>query len=410
MNDILYISPVTPRRDGMGIEKRAWAHLTALRALGPVYLLVFTPGRALPDEGERVQLDSMCRTVFTCEATDEAPRIENAWGPGRNVLREFFSPEHTAAAVSEDIGKEISALLAGVSLAAVLCFRIRTFPIWETLKRRFGFTANRVLVDFDDIESAAMARRLPLEGKLLGKETSLIWRLKIARVRRLESRILNAADHVLACSTLDRDTLRDKKPRAMVHVLPNIAPDVPSLPIHDKTGGANILYVGAMGYPPNANGAIFFSQEVWPLIQQNYRQVLRLWIVGFRPPETVLRLADDPNIEVTGGVDSVIPYYRDADMVIVPLHFGGGTRIKILEAMAIGRPVVSTTLGAEGIDYTHGENILIADTPDAFADACVALLDDPDMAAGLVAGGRKLVSEKYSQETVEAKFSEFISS
>lgn len=123
-------------------------------------------------------------------------------------------------------------------------------------------------------------------------------------------------------------------------------------------------------------------------------------IVGARPTEQVLALASDPAVTVTGSVPDVRPYGEDCGAFIVPLRSGSGMRVKILNALAMGLPTVSTTVGAEGIEVRDGEHILLADTEDEFAAATLRLLSDPDLAAHLAQNGRKLMEERYGWDAI----------
>jgi glycosyltransferase involved in cell wall biosynthesis len=132
----------------------------------------------------------------------------------------------------------------------------------------------------------------------------------------------------------------------------------------------------------------------------------RLSIVGRRPPEEILAYRS-PDVLVTGAVDDVRPYLESAAVVVVPLRLGSGTRLKILEAMAMGKAVVSTTLGAEGIDVVAGQNILLADDPATFASQIRRLLENPSLAARIGAAGRRLVEERYSWRSSVERLSTF---
>ena len=137
-----------------------------------------------------------------------------------------------------------------------------------------------------------------------------------------------------------------------------------------------MLFVGTLGYGPNQDGIVWFCNEILPRIRASSSRKVKLAIVGFNPPAEVKALESAGDIVVTGGVESVAPYYRESDIVIAPIRYGSGTRIKILEAMSHRRPVISTTLGAEGIEVTPGENIMIGDTPEAFAASCLELIQN----------------------------------
>src|SRR5262249_43592053 len=151
---------------------------------------------------------------------------------------------------------------------------------------------------------------------------------------------------------------------------------------------------------------LFFVREVWPRLAASHPQV-RLKIVGPRPTPEILALRNE-RIEVTGAVDDVRAHLAAAAGVIVPLRVGGGTRFKVLEAMAMGKPIVSTTIGAEGIDVVHERHLLLADEPAQLAAAVGRVLDDAGLAARLGEEGRLLVTSSYSWEAAAGRLEEFL--
>jgi polysaccharide biosynthesis protein PslH len=159
---------------------------------------------------------------------------------------------------------------------------------------------------------------------------------------------------------------------------------------------------------PNIDGIQWFVEEVLPLIRKR-RPDCSLVIAGRRPTPDVERLAErDSRIRVTGTVDDIRPYLWESAVSIVPLRIGGGTRLKIYEAMAAKIPVVSTSIGAEGLDIRNGEDIHIADTPQDFAERCLALLDDPERRARMADVAFSIVASRYSWEIVSLKFEELL--
>jgi polysaccharide biosynthesis protein PslH len=169
--------------------------------------------------------------------------------------------------------------------------------------------------------------------------------------------------------------------------------------------GRTVLFFGAMNYHPNVDGLLFFVREVWPRLAESHPKA-RLRIVGQHPTPEILAW-QGPRIEVTGAVDDLRPHLAGAAMIVAPLRVGGGTRFKILEAMAMAKPVVSTTIGAEGIDATSGRNILIADTPQDFATAVGRTLDDPELGRQLGREGRAFVQARYSWDVVSQSLVRF---
>jgi glycosyltransferase involved in cell wall biosynthesis len=146
---------------------------------------------------------------------------------------------------------------------------------------------------------------------------------------------------------------------------------------------------------------VFFCREILPLIQQAEPDVT-FTIVGRSPTPAVRRLAEDAGIKVTGRVEDVRPYLQNAAVYVVPLRIGGGTRLKIFEAMAAGRAVVSTTIGAEGLPTENGRHILLADTPQEFADAVIKVLRDGSLRSSIETEGRAFVTERYDWSAAAA--------
>jgi polysaccharide biosynthesis protein PslH len=156
----------------------------------------------------------------------------------------------------------------------------------------------------------------------------------------------------------------------------------------------DLVFLGRMDYHANIDAALYFAKKIWPLIRER-RPDLRFVIVGAHPAKEILALRDVAGVSVTGTVDDVRPYYRSALAAVVPLRVGGGTRLKVLEAMAAGTPVISTTLGAEGLAVTNGKDILLADSPEAIADAVTSLEANNPAWQDLVTNARNLVRAHY---------------
>lgn len=223
------------------------------------------------------------------------------------------------------------------------------------------------------------------------------WRL----LRRYEGRICREFEAVTVVSEEDRRALEDaiRGPRAMP-VIP-IAIDVAGQAVIRRNPAATgVLSMATMMWPPNVDGVLWFAREIYPLVQREVAAA-RFYVVGQRPVAEVRALPEqNAGIEVTGYVPDTAPYIAASACLIVPLRSGGGMRVKILEALARGIPIVSTTIGYEGIDLVPGEHLLVADTPEEFAAAVVRLMRDPELGARIAAAGRRRVLERYDWRAV----------
>ncbi len=199
-------------------------------------------------------------------------------------------------------------------------------------------------------------------------------------------------------SETERKTLLSRNPRLKIDVIPNGADTKKYQPLEDDHGPLALLFIGSMSYEPCVDGAIYFCKQILPHIRKEFQDI-QVWIVGADPSPDVIRLADK-DTHITGYVEDVIPYYRRSRVCVVPLRAGGGTRLKILEAMALGRPVVSTTIGCEGLDVVDGQHLLIADEPQQFAKQTIRLLTDTVLYDSIAGQARELVEEKYDWDVI----------
>jgi glycosyltransferase involved in cell wall biosynthesis len=175
-----------------------------------------------------------------------------------------------------------------------------------------------------------------------------------------------------------------------------IAVDTDELPVVPRSPQADhITHVGTMYWPPNIDGMLWFIREIYPVVRAQ-RPSVTFDLIGSRPPHELVALQHEvAGLNVTGYVADLQPYLEQCGVFIVPLRAGGGMRVKILEALSRGLPVVTTRLGCEGIGVRDGEHVLIADSPQAFAEAVLAVLGDPALASRLGASGRRLIETRY---------------
>lgn len=232
-----------------------------------------------------------------------------------------------------------------------------------------------------------------------------VWRRPLAelewrKLRAYEGRLCAQFDAVTVVSDADRQALEEAAGTRLAAVEIPIAIDATELRFELREPGArDVLSVATMFYPPNVEGVAWFATEAFPRVRAESPET-RFRIVGSRPPGHIRDLATDASgIDVAGYVPDVTDLFRTSAVLVVPLHSGSGMRVKILEAFARGIPVVSTTIGVEGIAANHEEHLLVADTPETFAAAVTRLLREPDTAARLAHAARKLVEDRYDWRT-----------
>jgi sugar transferase (PEP-CTERM/EpsH1 system associated) len=209
-----------------------------------------------------------------------------------------------------------------------------------------------------------------------------------------EGRALRSVDGVVAVSETDAAWIRLQAPDAELRIVRNGVDVEFFAPRPTPARSNSVVFTGSMDYPPNIDAAVWFADQIFPGLRERLPQ-LRFVVVGRRPRREVQALAARPGIDVTGEVDDVRPYIGDALALVVPLRSGGGTRLKILQAMSMACPVVSTTLGAEGLEVAAEQNILLADTPRHFIESVVKLANSPELSARLGDAGRRLTVAEY---------------
>jgi polysaccharide biosynthesis protein PslH len=254
--------------------------------------------------------------------------------------------------------------------------------------------AAKVILDMHNIESHLM-ERFAVESASLAK--SWYARQTARKLSRHELEQARNCDRVFVCSCEDGRLLEERGNAHNIVVIPNGVDTVFFSPM-EVIPDLSLVFVGSMDYHANVTAVLHFARHIFPLIASRHPNV-RWYIVGKNPTCEVRALASE-QIIVTGAVPDVRPYVARAAVIVVPLLVGGGTRLKILEAMAMGKAVLSTSIGSEGIAVTQEENILLADTPEDFANEVSRLLEDHDLTERLGIAARAFVELRYSWDVI----------
>lgn len=389
---ILFVSPRVPFPANSGTKIRIANLLQALLELGEVDLVCHAFPSELPDlensDGRFPAWFSRLRSIRVVPHPDW-PEIlpENL---RHNLPRRLFAKE----------GLLYGSFPAAHLLEPCAHFAREADLIWAErlyVAHALREHAGKLIVDLDDLESVKFAREADTCNSAF---MAMGYRREAARLAAMEKDAANRYLLTTVCST--GDTAHFGTSASRVQVVPNgvddALTDLPPLPrLPDR-----LVFVGTLNYGPNVDAVVYFCRNIFPLILAKHPGAV-LDIVGLKPGADVLALADDKHVFIHANVPEVAPYVQRAAMSIVPIRIGGGTRLKILESLALGTPVVSTTVGAEGLDLDHERHLLLADEPTSFAQAVSDLLANPSRAQQLADTGLERVKEQYLWSSIRNK-------
>jgi len=385
------ISPEFPAPPRSGGRRRTFHLLQALSRLGTVDLITFSER---PEAEASPLVRPICRRLHIVRLPEHSRRLLPFLGRNlRRVVRgippltDRFSEASVCDAVRRCLHRErYDALVLEHSWIA------HYIPIARALQPQA-----RIVLDCHNIESDLWRQYYERPPKLWYKPAAYrFWRSALAQERTY----LPRADLVWVVSDLDAERARALAPSARVRVIPNGTIPLPPERLPSKATDAPLIgFLGSTRYLPNESGLRFFLERIWPAIREAVPDV-HLMVLG-HPSEWLRRRARaDAHLRVIGEVPDIAPYLRQWALMVVPLLHGGGTRVKILDAWAHGVAVVSTSKGAEGIRATPGEELWIADSPAAFAQAVIRLLRDADERHRLARRGYERARCEYSWDII----------
>jgi glycosyltransferase involved in cell wall biosynthesis len=318
------------------------------------------------------------------------------------LVRNLFSPLPLAVGryASSQMHAQISTLLAAHNFDSVVCDFLSVAPNFPDLSRAVLFQHN--------VETMIWRRHAEHARDPLRRA---YFQLQAKRMFACERHACQSAAHVIAVSRNDAEQMRQLFGVANVsEIATGVDLDYFRRPDSAPAPTSDLVFVGAMDWLANIDGVRYFTTQVLPIIRRA-RPRTSLVLAGRSPvPEVRALAATDPLIQVTGTVPDIRPYLWNAAVSIVPLRIGGGTRLKIYEAMAAGVPVVATAVGAEGLAVENARHIHLADSPESFAARCLELLENPARNRSLSAAALDLVSAKFSWEQVATRFAAILES
>jgi sugar transferase (PEP-CTERM/EpsH1 system associated) len=393
--NLLFLTPQLPHPPRQGTAIRNWGLIRHLVTRHRITLLSFA------EEGQSVtpELGAACARVISVPAPRRSrmDRLRTLFSPEPDLARRLWSP---------DFARAVSSILSEGHFDVVHFEGLETTPYLNLFKLQPQPQSRpKLLYDAHNAEHVIQQRAFLTDIRMGGPRrwpAAIYSWLQLPRLKRFEASSLRAVDHVTCVSPEDAAVLRHLVPELQPVLVPN------GIDVSDYTHSAfryqpsassqqpsaRIVFTGKMDYRPNVDAAVWFADAVWPLIRAAQPQA-EFVIVGQKPAPAVQALNGRGGVRVTGAVDDARPYIAGAAVYVAPLRLGGGTRFKLLEAMALARPIVSTAIGAEGFAVQPGRELCIADTPDGFAQAVLKLLGDTAYAQSMGQAGRAFVQANY---------------
>ena len=391
---ILYLSQLIPWPLDAGPKVRAYYVLRHLAGAGhEVTLLAFSrPGDTVVAVDH---LREFCAAVHTVPM--HRSRLRDAYHAVESLLtgRPFLIARDRVSAMA----RRVQELAAGGDFDAIHADQLWMAPYALAGKEAAAPQQPKLVLDQHNAvylipQRLAESSRTVFANWFLRREAHLMRDYELETVRKFDDVVWVTAEDRAAVGLPEVGSPQQ-------HIIPICVDPEGTPPIHRASQPHRVTFLGGLHWPPNAAGIVWFAREVWPSVRTAAPE-LTLTVIGKSPPGELLSAAAKPGsgIEVTGYVDDPRPYLAETVVFVVPLHAGGGMRVKIVEAWLWSLPIVSTTIGAEGIYYCDGENILLADDAKQFTKATVAVLQNHELARTLANHGRDVIEQCYGWRSI----------
>ena len=395
--NIVFISPAWPRPESTGLAMRAYFTAAALAKRHAIHMAV--------PYSDGTQWSSHLQRDFARVPQCAIPFSEHvrrfAFARARGLYSRLYATPGDWTDPASQAPREFAKRVSAVHPGRLHVFRLYMAPFAH------AFLGNlRCELDLDESEARSRRRIAELARRNGDRKRAELLESEALFYERVEQEWLPRFDRIFAASEREQEYLLDRNPHLTVAVLPNVIElpasrtAVPPRRVA-RNGPFTMLFVGDFHHYPNEDAVKYFAEEILPLIKARSADI-HVNVVGGGGSHALRHLlARDPAVRVLGFVSDLTPLYDAAHAAIVPLRAGGGTRIKILEAFAHGVPVVSTVVGNEGLASRPEEHLLIGDTPEEFAHACLRLMESPGLGDELSARAYALVTERYSTAALE---------
>tara|TARA_B100000029_G_scaffold89945_1_gene79722 strand:- start:28364 stop:29584 length:1221 start_codon:yes stop_codon:yes gene_type:complete len=392
--NLLFLTPSLPHPATQGADIRNWGIISSLSKNHRISLVTFSN-----------QSGAISKNLSKCCSTIKITKT-----PERNMVQRMSTmllsskPDMAVRLYSAEYSMKLQDVLANEKIDLIQIEGLEMATYLTQILDHYRNKTSRPIIIYDAHNAETVIQRRAIKAdvskpqRLISAFYSMV---QVRRIREFEIETCSNSDAVICVSHQDSLALKQLLPLLDPTVLPNgiFLSDYPESIQHPTIMPPTLVFSGKMDYRPNIDAAVWFANEIFPSIQKLHDEA-KFIIVGQSPTRQVCNLVNHPGITVTGTVEDIRPYISAATVCVVPLRMGGGTRFKILEAMALSKPIVSTTIGAEGFPITSGKEILIADTPEDIVRAINSLLCSEDDRVVLGKAARAFVSNKYRWQTI----------
>ena len=390
--NILFLSPIVPYPPHGGVLQRNYNIIRQMSKHFNVYLMAFIHPDILTTQSSikksYLELKKICSEVEYFGLWPKKSPLHKLTAFSLGLF--YPKPFSVFAYRSPIFRKRMDFIIAQNHIDAVHFDTIGLASYRDTVLNKPSILVHH------NIESMLMHRRAGVEKNVL---KNFYLRLQAKRLGKYEQRQSIKFNYNIMMSENDAILLKASAPQSQTYIIPNGVDTDYYRPSPGNEQEA-LVYTGGLNMFANKDAVIFFLKRIWPTIKAK-KPTCRFFIIGQDPPPELNELeSKDSSIIVTGYVDDVRPYVSSASVYIVPLRVGGGTRLKVLDGLAQGKAIVSTSIGCEGIEVTHGENIVIADDPGEFAHRVIDLLENKKDRSRLGKAGRQFVKDNYSWGTI----------
>lgn len=389
--NILFISTNYPYPADSGHNLRTFYTLKYLAQDNRIYYVAFK--KKHQDLLESDPIREMCETIDIFVTPDDFSKLRMTFSLMRNVVSDY--PYVANKYYNEKVERRIKELLSKNRIDVV---HLDLLPLTRYLS---NFKGIPVALTEHNVESGRLLSLVRQSENIFFKVYMYMQYKKLATFEKEE---MGKCEICIAVSEKDKEVLSKFNPNTEITVIPNGVDVAYFSPKNGKRVPKSVIWVGGMKDFYNRQAVNYFCEEIFDKIKKEVQEV-RLTMVGKSPTKKVLELAEqNKDVRCIGYVEDVRPYINEAMIFIAPILSGGGTKLKVLNALAMGKAVVTTSIGAEGIDVTNGENIIIADNPDEFARRSVELLKNPEKAERIGKKARELIIEKYDWEKIGKRY------